>query len=267
MTSVATTMNCPYCVSVIDAAALACPHCTRDLYLFKPLLARIDALEAALGEATARIDALESCSSPAQPAAAADAAPASPQESSAHVIWPAWVLLPCAVVLLLAAHWLIVIQLDLHTVWLRLASLLIPLPFGFLLIRGSGGLLKTLALAALAAVIAVVGMSAAVAVVDGTPVLPANAREWREFGLYAASIFLSFITGMIVSSSRGRRTVVQLSRHTLVLRMAGIVWGAARDPAKVQKQLEAMRNLIGTLAATSTAVASITSGLNGVIGN
>ncbi len=37
-------------------------------------------------------------------------------------------------------------------------------------------------------------MSAAVAVTDGTPVLPANAREWREFGFYAASIFLSFTT-------------------------------------------------------------------------
>ncbi len=72
---------------------------------------------------------------------------------------------------------------------------------------------------------------------------------------------------MIVSSSRGRRNLAQLYRHTLVLRLAGVVWGAARDPAKVQKQLEAMRNLLGTLAATGTAVASITSGLSGVLGN
>jgi hypothetical protein len=30
-------MRCPYCISEIDDAALACPHCARDLYLFKPL--------------------------------------------------------------------------------------------------------------------------------------------------------------------------------------------------------------------------------------
>ena len=34
-------MRCPYCVSDIADEALACPNCTRDLYLFKPLLERI----------------------------------------------------------------------------------------------------------------------------------------------------------------------------------------------------------------------------------
>ena len=38
-------MHCPYCVSDINDEAVVCPVCRRDLYLFKPLLARIEALE------------------------------------------------------------------------------------------------------------------------------------------------------------------------------------------------------------------------------
>ena len=38
-------MRCPYCVSEIADEALVCPVCKRDLYLFKPLLERIEQLE------------------------------------------------------------------------------------------------------------------------------------------------------------------------------------------------------------------------------
>ena len=44
-------MHCPDCTSEISDAALVCPVCTRDLYLFKPLLQKIDALEKQLQDA------------------------------------------------------------------------------------------------------------------------------------------------------------------------------------------------------------------------
>src|SRR5688572_22413954 len=55
-------MRCPYCVSEIDDQALACPRCARDLYLFKPLLAKIGELEKTVAEQAKteeRIAALE----------------------------------------------------------------------------------------------------------------------------------------------------------------------------------------------------------------
>ncbi|MCV2367526.1 zinc ribbon domain-containing protein [Roseateles oligotrophus] len=255
-------MKCPYCVSVIDDEALACPHCARDLYLFKPLLARIQALETALGEAGSRIDTLEL--GPAAPPSAA--LPSTVQEEPTS--WPAWALLLPALLLLLSAHALIVIALDLPTLWLRLASLLIPLPFGYLLVCGNArSVFINLLLAGAVALLSVIGMSALVALIDGTPVLPANSREWREFAYYAVSILLSFSTGMIVSRLRQRGvSLAQLGKNALLLRLVGTVWGAARDPAKMQKQLEAMRNLLGTITATATAVASLASGLTGVVG-
>ncbi|NCW90412.1 MAG: hypothetical protein EBV73_07740, partial [Rhodocyclales bacterium] len=41
-------MKCPYCLSDVADEALACPHCTKDLYLFKPMMQRVDDLEAQL---------------------------------------------------------------------------------------------------------------------------------------------------------------------------------------------------------------------------
>ncbi|HEX2012223.1 MAG TPA: hypothetical protein VJN44_14910 [Roseateles sp.] len=259
-------MKCPYCVSVIDDAALACPHCARDLYLFKPLLVRIAALEEELGRAGERITALESGGATAP--LAEPVAPAGPVAPVAAT--PAWGFMLPALVLLLAAHFLIVMSLDLPTLWLRLASLGIPLPFGYLLMRRAPqrSLFKNMLAAGGLALLAVTGMSAVVALADGTPVLPANGREWREFLYYAASIMLSFSTGMIVGrlGEGAADRLAPLYRSALLLRLITALWGAARDPAKVQKQVDAVRNLVGTVAATATAVASVTSGLSGVIG-
>lgn len=253
-------MKCPYCVSVIDEQALACPHCTRDLFLFKPLLARLQAQETALEEAMARVAALESGAAPARDESP-DTAPA-PLRADA-VALPAWFVLPPAFLLLLGAHYVIVMALDLPTLWLRLASLAIPLPFGYLLQRGGGrGVLRNLLLAAITAVLSVLGMSLVVAWVDGAAVLPANARELREFAYYAVSILLSFGTGMVIARSRA-----PLRQRRWLTRAATTAWGAARDPAALQKQLDALRNLGMTVMAAATALASVASGLKGVIGN
>jgi len=254
-------MKCPYCVSVIDDEALACPQCARDLYLFKPLLARLQALETELSRASSRVDALER--SPLAPIPAPWSAAALEDVTP----WPAWASLLPPLLLLLAAHWLIVMVLDLPALWLRVASLAIPLPFGYLLMRGTPrslhrGLLMTFAVSLLA----VIGMSALLALVDGTAVLPTNPREWREFLYYLISILLSFSTGMIISRFRSNGAGQdQLCKHSLLLRLVGTVWSAARDPAKIQKQLESMRTLTVTIAATATAVASLASGVASVV--
>lgn len=251
-------MKCPYCVSQIDEQALACPYCTRDLFLFTPLLARLQAQETALEAAVARVAALESGT-----ASARDGVPPPPQADAAALPLPAWAVLPPAFVLLLIAHYVIVMALDLPTLWLRLASLAIPLPFGYLLQRGgSRSVLRNLLLAAVTAALAVLGMSAVVAWVDGATVLPANARELREFGYYVVSILLSLVTGMVVARSQA-----PLRQGRWLTRAATTAWGAARDPVALQKQLDALRNLGVTVVATATALGSVASGLKGVIGN
>ena len=52
-------MKCPYCQTEVADEVLACPHCTKDLYLFKPMMARVSDLESQLCELPERKQLLE----------------------------------------------------------------------------------------------------------------------------------------------------------------------------------------------------------------
>ena len=41
-------MNCPYCLSEVSEEAYVCKVCTKDIYLFKPMMAKIAELESKL---------------------------------------------------------------------------------------------------------------------------------------------------------------------------------------------------------------------------
>ena len=43
-------MNCPYCLSEIEEEAVVCKICTKDVYLFKPMMAKVADLEKQLAE-------------------------------------------------------------------------------------------------------------------------------------------------------------------------------------------------------------------------
>ena len=94
---------------------------------------------------------------------------------------------------------MIVVTLDISPLYLRLASIAIPLPFGFLLIwHARHGILWAVIDGILVGLVAVAGMLIAVAVIDKVSVLPENAREWRETLEYVASIALANITGAVL---------------------------------------------------------------------
>jgi len=38
-------MKCPYCLSEVDSEAYVCKTCSKDLYLFKPLMEKVSSLE------------------------------------------------------------------------------------------------------------------------------------------------------------------------------------------------------------------------------
>ena len=278
-------MHCPYCTSEISDAALVCPVCTRDLYLFKPLLQKIDALEKQLQDvATAgsktfeeRIARLEAelealrkapAVAPAHTAytAAADSAqPAAPRS----YVGSALITLGVTLLLLLAAHGLIVMVYDLKPLYLRIASLLIPLPFGVALYvwhpRRFG---VSVLLALITACAAVLGMSAVTGFVDKVPVLPQDLRDWREFIEYAASIGLSFVTGLLLGKLRAVRTTSpQRQPNRLVLFVAHLFTTHEDGELGLQKMIARITKLVATLTPAASAAVSIYTGVKAFVGD
>lgn len=189
-------MQCPYCLSDVDEAAVVCRTCTRDLYLFKPMMAKIAALEAQVQELSARqatnqhVEELVEISQQAIK---------SVKKNFVNVVGDVAKFILIPLVLLLIAHGLITIVYDLKPIYLRLISILLPFPFGYYLFKEEPRTLLPWFVATLfLAIASVIGMSVMTSVVDQTPILPRNGFEWRELLEYSTSIAFSFLTGMLL---------------------------------------------------------------------
>lgn len=262
-------MHCPYCASEVPPAAIVCPHCTRDFYLFKPLLERMEQLETRLSEQAqtgsvtqeARIAALErelaalKAAQPPEPVAAAVQIPANQAGATATVPLvenrrygiSLILALSQTLALLVAAHILLLFVYDVNPLYLRFASIAIPIPFGFALFvwhphrfRGSviGGFVM--------AMIAVWLMLATTAYVDKVPVMPQGAREMREVLEYTASMGLAFLTGLLLGKLRYRRLQVNPEPNRLAVFLAQLFTtnhegelGVVRLAFRIQKMVAA----------------------------
>lgn len=265
-------MKCPYCLSDIDDEALVCKVCTRDLYLFKPLLAKVAKLEEQLASAAdvagyeARIQQLE------QQLAEAHERLHPPRTGLAAFLFnlTAFILLPLS--LLLVSHWLITIVLDANLLYLRVVSMALPLPFGLVLfLRRRRAVLPWFAGTAILAVASVIGMSWITSLVDQTPVLPQNAFEWREYLEYAASISFSFLTGMLLGGVLNSRShcaaTGNKSPDSLLKRIVSHLVGGKLTPQQLGELIKKLEEYGGSVVAVGSTAVSIYTGLKGVLGN
>lgn len=263
-------MNCPYCLSEVSEEAFVCKVCTRDLYLFKPLMAKVSNLEKQLAEIPNQ-EAYEKRI--AQLEILLDEQEQKTIQPKTLVSWVAYILfyLVVPLLLLLFAHWLIVVAYDAKMIYLRITSMIVPLPFAYLLFKGhQHKLLPWFMGAAFLSIASVIGMSWITSSVDHSPVLPQTLFEWKEVIEYAASIAFSFLTGMLLgrvayASKQRFRRASMISPFMKAL-ATGLGDGKL-TPNNVFTIMKKLQEYGGMIVALGTTAISIYTGLKGIVGS
>jgi hypothetical protein len=254
-------MECPFCVETIKDEAIACKHCSRDLRVARPVLLEIqeivselDRLQRELDRVNARLARLRFPF----------------RYFALHAV--AFVLAP--IVLLVAAHIIVTIELNVTPLYLRLASVIIPVPFGFALYaRQKIGAGWAFVVGVLTATLAVTCMLTVTGFNDNVPIIPGPWVEWREVIEYIASIALAYLTGNMLGLlifEMLPKTMAQGGKpNALAYRIAGVLGQHVgeehlrRRARTIQDLMQTVGPLVGIVV---TAGGSVYAGLKSVFG-
>lgn len=257
-------MNCPYCGEPVNHGATVCKTCQRDIALVATLAEAKHTLEQRVEELEAELAELRE-----QGPAAAPPVEEEPEKPPGIIDRVAvYILLPTLA--LVGAHYLLVVKFDVHLIWLRTASIVLPALFGFLLERKiSPRWFVALGFGVVVGLVAVFGMSTMIHFTDGDPILPDSAISWRETLEYATSIALGYLLGALLAFAAEPLTATKRIRRggpvaKLANFMATHVTGK-KGGLPVEVRVQRMIKIIQIAASASTAVGAVYTGFKGIL--
>jgi hypothetical protein len=254
-------MECPFCAETVRDEAIACKHCSRDLRAARPIILEISEILSELDRLRHELDQVD---------ATLQQIRFPVRYIATYII--AYVLVP--IVLLVAAHVLVTIELNVAPLYLRLASLIIPLPFGLALYaRQKVGVRGSILIGIPTAALAVTCMLTVTGLNDNVSIIPGPWVEWREVIEYAVSIAFAFVTGNIIGLlifSVLPKTVTRGGKPSaLAHNIAGLL-GQQVGEEHLRRRARRIQELIRTVGpivgVAFTAGGSIYTGLKGVVG-
>ena len=257
---------CPYCMEPVKPTAIVCKTCQRDIALPMSLKSANDLLQKRVEELEAEVAKLRPDGVPAA-AAPEPVAPAPPAPLPVIDLVGIYIVLP--IVLLVAAHYLLIVRFDAKLAYLRAASIAVPALFGWLLAaRTQLRWFSVLAIGIVLAIAADLGMSTVVYYTDGDPILPASAADWQDFIEYGTSIALSYLLGSIlrrIAHPLGLTGVEGRKRTQKVALIVARTLFGGEEGKSLMARIESMEKLMTRAVAASTAAGALYTGFKGVL--
>ena len=166
------------------------------------------------------------------------------------------------------AHWLLLFVYDARPLYLRVASMIIPIPFAFLLQSAYPSRLWPSAVAGFAtACLAVLGMLLVTAMIDKVPVLPQTTRDMREVLEYAASIGLAFMTGLFLAEAAAWRRQTMEKPPKIVVIIAKALTPNEDGEFGIERAAKRVDKLVKAATPAATGAASVYAGIKALLDN